>query len=83
MPVTVSLGTIPRNSGTVARARTAGGLTLRAAASFLRLTGPHGGQMAQVLGIDIGGTGIKGAPVDVATGQLTKERKKLDKPRPA
>jgi polyphosphate glucokinase len=39
--------------------------------------------MAQVLGIDIGGTGIKGAPVDVATGQLTKERKKLDTPRPA
>jgi polyphosphate glucokinase len=39
--------------------------------------------MAQVLGIDIGGTGIKGAPVDVATGQLTMERKKLDTPHPA
>jgi polyphosphate glucokinase len=39
--------------------------------------------MAQVLGIDIGGTGIKGAPVDVATGQLAMERKKLDTPRPA
>jgi polyphosphate glucokinase len=39
--------------------------------------------MAQVLGIDIGGTGIKGAPVDVATGQLTMDRKKLDTPHPA
>ena len=39
--------------------------------------------MAQVLGIDIGGTGIKGAPVDVATGELTMDRKKLDTPHPA
>jgi polyphosphate glucokinase len=39
--------------------------------------------MAQVLGIDIGGTGIKAAPVDVATGKLTAERKKLDTPHPA
>jgi polyphosphate glucokinase len=36
-----------------------------------------------VLGIDIGGTGIKAAPVDVATGQLTEERKKIDTPQPA
>jgi polyphosphate glucokinase len=36
-----------------------------------------------VLGIDIGGTGIKAAPVDVATGQLTEERKKIDTPHPA
>jgi polyphosphate glucokinase len=34
-------------------------------------------------GIDIGGTGIKGAPVDVATGTLLAGRKKLDTPRPA
>jgi len=39
--------------------------------------------MAQVLGIDIGGSGIKGAPVDVATGKLTAERVKLATPRPA
>src|SRR5580698_6681132 len=39
--------------------------------------------MAQVLGIDIGGTGIKGAPVDVAAGRLTTERRKLDTPHPA
>jgi polyphosphate glucokinase len=39
--------------------------------------------MAQVLGIDIGGTGIKGAPVDVAAGKLVTERRKLDTPHPA
>jgi polyphosphate glucokinase len=36
-----------------------------------------------VLGIDIGGTGIKAAPVDVATGTLVADRKKTDTPRPA
>jgi polyphosphate glucokinase len=36
-----------------------------------------------VFGIDIGGTGIKGAPVDVATGKLAAERKKIATPRPA
>ncbi len=35
------------------------------------------------LGIDIGGSGIKAAPVDVDTGQLLEERKKIDTPRPA
>ena len=36
-----------------------------------------------VLGIDIGGTGIKGAPVDVATGKLLTDRKKILTPHPA
>jgi polyphosphate glucokinase len=36
-----------------------------------------------VLGIDIGGTGIKAAPVDVATGTLTAPRVKVPTPRPA
>ncbi len=35
------------------------------------------------LGIDIGGTGIKGAPVDVATGTLLAARQKIETPRPA
>ena len=35
------------------------------------------------LGIDIGGTGIKGAPVDVATGKLLAPRQKIATPRPA
>jgi polyphosphate glucokinase len=39
--------------------------------------------MADVLGIDIGGTGVKAAPVDAATGKLTAERIKLPTPRPA
>jgi polyphosphate glucokinase len=39
--------------------------------------------MAHVLGIDIGGTGIKAAPVDVQTGRLTAERVKLATPHPA
>lgn len=37
----------------------------------------------QALGIDIGGSGIKGAPVDLATGELLAERKKITTPQPA
>jgi polyphosphate glucokinase len=39
--------------------------------------------MAHVLGIDIGGSGIKAAPVDTETGQLIAERQKLETPQPA
>jgi polyphosphate glucokinase len=35
------------------------------------------------LGIDIGGTGIKAAPVDVATGELLQARTKIPTPHPA
>jgi polyphosphate glucokinase len=37
----------------------------------------------QVLGIDIGGSGIKGAPVDLETGTLLGERHRIDTPIPA
>jgi polyphosphate glucokinase len=37
----------------------------------------------EILGIDIGGTGIKGAPVDVEKGVLTAERNRLPTPEPA
>ena len=37
----------------------------------------------QVLGIDIGGTGIKGAPVDTVTGTLLADRHRLLTPVPA
>ncbi len=37
----------------------------------------------QLLGIDIGGTGIKGAPVDVERGTLTADRYRLLTPQPA
>jgi polyphosphate glucokinase len=39
--------------------------------------------MAQVLGIDIGGTGIKGAPVDLDRGTLAADRYRLLTPQPA
>jgi polyphosphate glucokinase len=35
------------------------------------------------IGIDIGGTGIKGAPVDIATGELTAPRFRIDTPKGA
>jgi polyphosphate glucokinase len=41
------------------------------------------GRMTTVLGIDIGGTGIKGAPVDVKTGELVAERHRILTPQPA
>jgi polyphosphate glucokinase len=37
----------------------------------------------QVLGIDVGGSGIKGAPVDTDTGQLLKERVRIKTPKGA
>jgi polyphosphate glucokinase len=37
----------------------------------------------QVLGIDIGGSGIKAAPVDVTTGKLLADRQKIETPQPA
>jgi len=36
-----------------------------------------------VLGVDIGGSGIKAAPVDVDTGKLLADRQKIETPRPA
>jgi polyphosphate glucokinase len=39
--------------------------------------------MATLLGIDIGGTGIKGAPVDVNTGELIAPRERILTPQPA
>lgn len=37
----------------------------------------------EILGIDVGGTGIKGAPVDTATGALAGERLRILTPQPA
>ena len=37
----------------------------------------------QILGIDVGGTGIKSAIVETTTGQLVGERLRIDTPRPA
>ena len=38
---------------------------------------------SQAFGIDIGGTGIKGALVDAASGHLVTERKRILTPQPA
>lgn len=37
----------------------------------------------QILGVDIGGSGIKGAPVDVEKGVLTDERHRITTPQPS
>src|SRR6201992_292066 len=40
-------------------------------------------QIMHALGIDIGGTGMKAAPVDLETGKFVAERVKIPPPRPA
>ena len=35
------------------------------------------------LGIDVGGSGIKGGPVDLSTGELTAERLRIETPQPS
>lgn len=39
--------------------------------------------MQQILGVDVGGTGIKGALIDVENGEMVTERFRLDTPSPA
>lgn len=39
--------------------------------------------MSQILGIDIGGSGIKGAPVDLTSGTLIAERHRIPTPQPS
>jgi polyphosphate glucokinase len=41
------------------------------------------GEAVAVVGVDIGGTGIKGATADLETGELASERVRLDTPHPA
>ena len=36
-----------------------------------------------ILGIDVGGTGVKGAIIETATGKLTSERLRIQTPNPA
>jgi polyphosphate glucokinase len=42
-----------------------------------------GGQFMEILGIDVGGSGIKGAPVNIETGQLTADRIRIKTPQKA
>lgn len=39
--------------------------------------------MMEILGIDIGGSGIKGAPVNIEIGELTAERHRIPTPQPS
>ena len=39
--------------------------------------------VVEVLGIDIGGTGIKGATVDITSGEFTRERLRIPTPQPS
>lgn len=39
--------------------------------------------MTRVLGIDIGGTGMKAAEVDISTGEMVSERQRIATPKPA
>src|SRR5690606_25183808 len=41
------------------------------------------GMAKEMLGIDIGGTGIKGAPVDLSDGSLLRKRFRVDTPQPS
>jgi len=41
------------------------------------------GKHKYVLGIDVGGSGIKGAPVDIKKGKLLSERLRIETPQPA
>ncbi|SEC53212.1 polyphosphate--glucose phosphotransferase [Streptomyces melanosporofaciens] len=45
--------------------------------------GATGASAAKVFGIDIGGSGIKGAPVDLDRGELAEERHKVLTPHPS
>ncbi len=44
------------------------------------MTNPEGGESVEILGIDIGGSGIKGAPVDTEKGELLGERFRIPTP---
>ncbi|GAA2417203.1 polyphosphate--glucose phosphotransferase [Mycolicibacterium llatzerense] len=46
-------------------------------------TGPTDGSQHRALGIDVGGSGVKGGIVDLDTGQLIGERFRLPTPQPA
>ena len=41
------------------------------------------GKKHNVLGVDVGGSGVKGAPVDLRTGEFTRDRLRIDTPQPA
>jgi len=53
------------------------------AGEYVIIPSPSAELRGHALGIDVGGTGIKAAVVDLATGRLVTERSRLPTPRPA
>lgn len=47
------------------------------------MTDPYEGRFVHILGIDVGGTGIKVALVETTTGKLLSEKIRVETPRPA
>ena len=47
------------------------------------MSGPRPGAPTHAFGIDIGGSGIKGAPVDLRTGEFTADRLRIPTPQPS
>src|SRR5699024_10926017 len=48
-----------------------------------RLTGTRTVMIKKAFGVDIGGSGIKGAPVDLSTGALSADRLRIPTPQPS
>ena len=68
----------PRGLAPVARAEASGTRTTPTKVANIRAAASH-----LVLGIDIGGSGIKGAPVDLHEGRLANDRLRIETPQPA
>ena len=57
--------------------------TARRSPGVARGAAPHAVGSMEIFGVDIGGSGIKGAPVDLDRGDLAQERHKVLTPHPA
>lgn len=69
----------------LARNMNRGGISVSRSAGFLSAPANQSKDLSVMiqLGIDIGGTGIKGAPVNVVTGELQGDRFRIPTPQPA
>ena len=47
------------------------------------MTMPAGRRLARAIGVDVGGSGIKAAVVDIDTGELLSERLRIPTPNPS
>jgi polyphosphate glucokinase len=69
---------LPKSAPTVGAPRMKATRTASTRVSNIRAAANH-----LVLGIDIGGSGIKGAPVDLHEGRLASDRLRIDTPQPS